>query len=295
MKKVVVFGGSGFLGSYVSDELTRRGYDVTIADIKESKYLKHNQRFEYADIMNSKNIRKLIKGTNIVYNFVSLANIDDAINDPVGALNLNVAGHLNLLELCARNKKIERFVYASSAYALSGEGSFYGITKQTAEKLTEEYFNRYGLKYTIIRYGSLYGERASPNNYIYNLLERAIQTGYLEYKGGDSDIREYIHSADAARLSVDVLENIKYENEHIILTGIEKFKRIELLNMIDEIMQGELKIKKISENNMGHYKITPYVYHPTIAKKLVANPFIDIGQGIVECIQTIYKLKSDIK
>ena len=295
MKKVVVIGGSGFLGSYVSDELSRRGYDVTVADIKESEYLQHNQRFEYVDIMNSENIREIIKGANIVYNFVSVANIDDAIHDPVGTVNLNIVGHSNLLELCVQNKKIERFVYASSAYALSGEGSFYGITKQTAEKLTEEYFNRYGLKYTIIRYGSLYGERASPNNYIYNLLERAIQTGSLEYKGGDSDIREYIHSADAARLSVDVLEDIQYENEHIILTGIEKFKRIELLNMIDEIMQGKLEIKKVSENNMGHYKITPYVYHQPIAKKLVANPFIDIGQGIVECIQTINKLKSDVK
>jgi UDP-glucose 4-epimerase len=65
--------------------------------------------------------------------------------------------------------------------------------------------------------------------------------------------------------------------------------------MIDEIMQGKLEIKKVSENNLGHYKITPYVYHPAIAKKLVANPFIDIGQGIVECIQTIYKLKSGVK
>ncbi len=294
-KNVVVFGGSGFLGSYVTDELSRRGYDVTVADIRESEYLQHNQRFEYVDIMNSENIKEIIKDANIVYNFVSVANIDDAIHDPIGAVNLNVVGHLNLLELCVQNKKIERFVYASSAYALSEEGSFYGITKQTSEKLTEEYFNRYGLKYTIIRYGSLYGERASHNNYIYNLLERAIQTGSIEYKGGDSDIREYIHSADAARLSVDVLEDIQYENEHIILTGIERFKRIELLNMINEIMQGKLEIKKVSEKNMGHYKITPYVYHPTIARKLVANPYIDIGQGIVECIQTIYKLKSGVK
>ena len=43
MKKVVVFGGSGFLGSYVADELTNRGYSVTIADINQSKYLKSNQ------------------------------------------------------------------------------------------------------------------------------------------------------------------------------------------------------------------------------------------------------------
>ena len=59
--------------------------------------------------------------------------------------------------------------------------------------------------------------------------------------------------------------------------------------MINEIMQNQLNIKKISDNNIGHYKITPYSYYPTVAKKLVANPFIDLGQGLLNCIQEINK------
>ncbi len=51
MKKVVVFGGSGFLGSYIADELTHRGYDVLIADIEKSKYLKNEQTFRICDII----------------------------------------------------------------------------------------------------------------------------------------------------------------------------------------------------------------------------------------------------
>ena len=50
--KVVVFGGSGFLGSYVADELTKRGYDVIVADIQQSNYLKKNQSFYKVDILN---------------------------------------------------------------------------------------------------------------------------------------------------------------------------------------------------------------------------------------------------
>lgn len=287
-KRVVVFGGSGFLGSYVSDELTRRGYEVIIADINTSPYLQSNQSFEKVDVLNIDNLKKIIKGASIVYNFVAIANLDDAIHDPINAMNINVMGNLNILEAC-KEEKIERFIYASSAYALSAEGSFYGISKHSSEKLTEEYFKRYGLKYTVIRYGSLYGERASHNNYIYNLLNTAIQTGELNYKGDGEDLREYIHAADAAKLSVDILEDIQYENEHIILTGIEKLKRIELLTMINEIMQNNLKITQVSDNNMGHYKITPYTFHPTTAKKLVANPYIDLGQGLLECIQEIYE------
>ena len=139
----------------------------------------------------------------------------------------------------------------------------------------------------MIRYGSLYGERVSHNNYIYNLLSDALSTGKLKYKGDGEDIREYIHAADAAKLSVNIIEDPQYENEHIILTGIEKFKRVELLTMINEIMQNSLEIEKIEDDNMGHYKITPYSFHPTVAKKLVANPFIDLGQGLLECIQHI--------
>lgn len=289
MKKVVVFGGSGFLGSYVADELTRRNYDVTIADINSSVYLQENQKFKKVDVLDIKNIKEIINDADMVYNFVAVANLDDAINDPIGTFNINVMGNLNILEACRQVGSVQRFVYASSAYALSSDGSFYGISKHSSEKLTEEYYKRYGLKYTVIRYGSLYGERASHNNYIYNLLQSAIQTGELNYKGDGQDLREYIHAADAAKLSVDILQEKQYENEHIILTGMEKLRRIDLLTMINEIMQNKLDVKQISDENMGHYKITPYTFHPTTAKKLVANPYIDLGQGLLECIQEIHK------
>jgi len=288
MKKVVIFGGSGFLGSYITDELSRRKYSVVIADIEPSVYLQENQEFIKVNILDKNSILNAIDNADIIYNFAAIADLDDAINRPLDAMNVNVMGNLNILEACKEIGTVERFIYASSAYALSEEGSFYGITKQTSEKLTNEYYKRYGLKYTIIRYGSLYGERPSHNNYIYNLLKDAIISGKLEYKGDGEDLREYIHAADAAKLSVDIIEDSQYENEHIILTGIEKLKRIELLTMISEIMQNRLKIEQIEDNNFGHYKITPYSFHPTVAKKLVANPYIDLGQGLVECIQEIH-------
>lgn len=289
MKKVVVFGGSGFLGSYVADELTRRGYYVIIADIVPSDYLQDTQQFYKVDILDINSIGDILQDVSVVYNFAAVADLEDAIYQPIKAMNINVMGNLNILEACKQNGNIERFVYASSAYALSDEGSFYGITKHTSEKLTEEYYKRYGLKYTVIRYGSLYGNRPSHNNYIYNLLKDSLVSGKLEYKGDGQDIREYIHASDAAKLSVNVIEDSQYANEHIILTGIEKFKRIELLTMIKEIMQHKLTIKQVEDNNFGHYKITPYSFHPTVAKKLVANPYIDLGQGLLECIQEIHK------
>ena len=289
MKTAVVFGGSGFLGSYVADELIKREFNVIIADILKPKRLQKKQKFQKIDILNIEDIKSVLKDASIVYNFSAIADLDEAKDKAIKAFEVNVLGNLNILESCKSVGGVKRFVYASSAYALSNEGSFYGISKQSSEKLTEEYYKKYGLKYTVIRYGSLYGERASRNNYIYKLLKSAILTGELHYKGGEEDLREYIHAVDAAKLSVDILEDSQYENQHIILTGTERLKRIELITMINEIMQNQLNIKKISDNNIGHYKITPYSYYPTVAKKLVANPFIDLGQGLLNCIQEINK------
>jgi len=287
MKKAVVFGGSGFLGSYVADELSKRGYRVVIADRVKSKYIQPSQEFIEVDILDRLSIEKAVKDANFIYNFIAVSNLDDAIHKPIETMNINVIGNMNILEACRDNRTIERFIYASSAYALSEDGSFYGISKRTSEKVIEEYYKRYGLKYTIIRYGSIYGERASHNNYIYNLIRDGIKSGKLEYKGDGEDVREYIHAADSAKLSVDILEDEEFENEHIILTGIEKFKRIELLTMINEILGNRLEIVNTDKNHFGHYKITPYAFHPTVAKKLVANPFMDLGQGLLEVIRTV--------
>ena len=291
MKKAVIFGGSGFIGSYVADELTRRNYKVVIADKIKSQYIKPEQEFIQIDILDFNSIQKAIENASFVYNFVAIANLDESINKPMETMQINVMANMNILEACRKNRTIERFIYASSAYALSEDGSFYGISKRTSEKIIEEYYKRYGLKYSIIRYGSIYGERESHNNYIYNLIYDALKTGKLIYKGDGEDIRVYIHVADSAKLSVDILENQAFENEHIILTGIEKLKRIELLTMINEILGNKLEIVNIDSNYFGHYKITPYAFHPTVAKKLVANPFMDLGQGLLEVIRTISEEK----
>ena len=245
--------------------MTRRGFDVVIADLHESKYIQGKQKFKKVDVFNIEEISKIIKTASVVYNFSAVAELEEAIENPIRTFQVNVLGNLNILEACKKADSIERFVYASSAYALSNEGSFYGISKQSSEKLTQEYFKKYGLKYTVIRYGSLYGERASHNNYIYNLLRDAIQSGELLYKkGNDEDLGIY-SCCRCCKTFIDVVEDKQYENEHIILTGTERLK-IELLTMINEIMQNKLKIKQVAGESIGHYKITPYSYDSPVAK-----------------------------
>lgn len=283
--RVIVFGGCGFIGSYIVEELANNDYEVIAADLNSSKYV-DDKYFRKCDIMDATQVDQLVDGADIVYNFAGFANLDDAIANPTKAIELNVIGNMNILEAC-KKYKVKRFVYASSAYAMSDKGSFYGISKLTSEKLTEEYYKKFGLEFTIIRYGSVYGERDYHNNYIYNLVKNAMQTGVINHSGDGEEVREYIHAADVAKLALQVIERDEFINEHLILTGVERMHRKELFDMINEILGNKLKINLNKNGYHNHYQTTPYSFHPTRSKKLVANPYIDMGQGILECMKDI--------
>ena len=73
MSKVIVIGGSGFLGSYVADAITDEGFDVTVFDINESEYLKDGQHMVTGDILDSDKVRKIVNESNIVFHFAGIA------------------------------------------------------------------------------------------------------------------------------------------------------------------------------------------------------------------------------
>lgn len=283
--KISVFGGAGFLGSYVVDELIKCGHEVTVFDQKPSKFIGSN-RVIIGDLMDPKAVSAAVKGHEVVYNFAGFSDLNQSIAQPVKTIELNVMGNLHVLEAC-REYKVNRFVYASSAYVFSRKGAFYGASKKCSELIIEEYTEQYGFDHTIIRYGSVYGERADVSNRIYRLLRQALTEGKIIFAGDGSEEREYIHGRDAAKLSVEILKP-NFRNQHVILTGIERHKYSDLLRLINEIMGNKLKIELQHQDYRGHYAQTPYSFAPTVGVKLINNPCVDFGQGLLECIETLY-------
>ena len=290
MKKVLVFGGLGFLGHYLVHELLTRGYDVTVADIHENKKLDSHIKYIKCDINSKENVENVFvnKQFDFVYNLAGFANLDTAINFPIATIQLNIIGNMYILEQCVKNN-VSRFIYASSAYAMSNKGSFYGISKLASEKIIEEYFKKHSLDFTILRYGSVYSEKSYENNYIYNLIKSAVLEGEINHNGDGNELREYIHAADASKLSVDVIESEDFKNLHVILTGNERMKRSDLFNMIKEILNDNVEIKYKNDGYHNHYNFTPYSFEPSVSRKFSANPHIDMGQGILECVRSVYK------
>ena len=97
--QVIVLGGSGFIGSHVADELSKKGHKVIIFDKKKSKWIKSNQEMYIGDILNSKALEKVIKGADVVFDFAALANIDQALKEPINTVKVNILGTVLALAL----------------------------------------------------------------------------------------------------------------------------------------------------------------------------------------------------
>jgi UDP-glucose 4-epimerase len=286
IKKVIVFGGSGFLGSHVGDSLTSRGFGVTIFDIRESPYLQESQDMIVGDILDQDQLDKAIEGHDIVYNFAGIADIDECHDRPLDTIRYNILGNAQILEAATKNN-IKKYLFASSAYVYSSSGSYYRISKQSSELFVEAFAEENKMDFTILRYGSLYGNRGDKRNSLHRIIETAVKDGKIDYHGDGSETREYIHVKDAANLSVEALDK-KYKNEILMLTGTKSIKYGDLLVMINEMFSNKIDIKMHSIKSKTHYKMSPYSFNPKMAKKLVSNPHIDLGQGILNLIEEIH-------
>lgn len=287
-KKVLVIGGAGFMGSHTADELSRRGFEVTIYDLIPSPYLCPGQKMVVADLMNEAALQTAMDGVKVVYHYAGVADIGDARKNPYKAIEANVMGAAKAIE-AAVNSGVERFSYASTMYVYSQYGSFYRASKQAAEILIEAYAQEYGIEITLLRYGSLYGPRAQPWNGIHKFISQIIKEGKLDYFGDGTEMREYIHVHDAARLSVDILDS-KHANSAITITGQQLIRVDQLAAIIFEIAGIQPNINFHGEHSRpDHYGQTPYRFKPQSAKKLVPTEFVDLGQGILDVIHEMHQ------
>ena len=258
--KIVVLGGSGFVGSHVADELSKKGHKVKIFDKKKSKWLRQDQKMYIGNILNTKDLERAIKDADVVFNCAALADIDRALKEPVNTVKVNILGTVKALELCCKYN-IKRFIQASTIYVNSSEGGFYRSSKKAAEDYVREYKKNYNLSYTIIRFGSLYGRRADDTNGVRKIIKRAIAKCKLTYVGNRKSVREYINISDAAKACCEILKN-KYKNKYIILTGTRKIKVFDFLNRLSKILNIPQKIEFKNLKFTGRYITIPNTYKP---------------------------------
>lgn len=286
-ERAVIIGGAGFLGSHIADSLYEEGFDVTIFDYAESAWLKPEYTMVVGDIGDEDALKKSMENVSYVYHLAGIADIGEAKRKPINTINSNIVGSAKVIE-AALEAKVKRFMFASTIYVYSDQGSFYRVSKQAVEHLIEAYHESYGLDYTILRYGSLYGPRAQKWNGIKKFIMRFLNDNLFTHAGTGEERRDYIHVKDAARLSVEALDS-KFSSACLTITGVQTLTSKELLTTINEILGNKINIEFKPENrDLDHYSITPYRFTPRMAQKMIPEVFTDIGQGILEMIEEVY-------
>ena len=177
-------------------------------------------------------------------------------------------------------------------YVYSSFGSFYNASKKSSEIIIEAFNQEYGLDFTFLRYGSLYGPRAQDWNGINSFIKQIVYEGELDYFGSGEEKREYIHASDAADLSLEILSD-EYANKAITITGLQVLNSKELIDMIFEIAGKEPVVRMNKQINKDHYVKTPYRHSVMHARKLTPKSFVDIGQGILEIIDSLNEPQDD--
>lgn len=287
-KKAVVFGGGGFIGSHVADYLTEKSYAVSVFDIRPSEYLKTGQKMIVGDITDSEKVKKAVKDASVVYNFAGIADIDEASQNPVGTITNNILGNAIILE-ALKDNKTTRYVFASTLYVYSDAGSFYRDSKLACELYIHDYNRIHGIPFTTLRYGSIYGPRSKGRDRIHQLVQQALKEGKMTYPGDGEEIREYIHVEDAARCSVEILDDT-YLNQNVIISGQQAMKIKDLMVMIKEILGKDITIEFRGESSDLHYEVTPYSFNPRLGQKYISSHYIDLGEGVIHCAQEIYNI-----
>lgn len=287
MKRALVTGGSGFLGSHIADQLAEKGFEVRVFDRERSPYSGAHEMI-VGDIREADQIRAAAEGCEAIYHLAALADLDKAHGAALEATQHNIVGTIHALD-AARSVAGCRFLLASTVYVYSRAGGFYRCSKQAAESFVEEYGRQFDVPFTILRYGSLYGPRSDNSNGVHRLLAEAVQTGRVVHHGTPDDAREYVHVQDAARLSVEALHD-DFISRHVTITGTHPTRIRDLFVMFEEILSKKLDIEYrggLVDGDARHYRMTPYAYMPRVGRKLTSRHSVDMGQGILELIHEI--------
>ncbi len=288
--KITIWGGSGFLGSHVSDFFSDLGHQVLVADKIKSKWLKKNQKMFLGDIANLDHVIESLNNVDYVFNFAGVSDIDISNKNPLNTINNNLLGNLNILE-AARKKKIKKYIFASTIYVYSNTGGFYKCSKQASEIFVKEYKKEFGLDYNILRFGTVYGTRSGNGNAVFRYINNNLQNKKTIVDGQPDILREYINVKDVSLVCNKILKS-KYNNQTFIVTGNNQTRISDLLKMISEISGKKNKIVFNKKAKNLHYSITPYSFEENSSKKITSNIFTDLGQGILEIMDSIKNKKN---
>jgi UDP-glucose 4-epimerase len=251
----IIYGGAGFIGSHIAEDLLQKGLKVTVFDkLNASKknvlHIINEIDFVEGDFNNEIDINKSLKNKNYVVHLVSSTLPADSNLNPFYDVESNLISSLHLFEQCVKNK-IKKVIFISSGGTVYGNPlklpinethptnpvSSYGIIKLSIEKYLGLYKNLKGLNYKILRFSNPFGERQNPRlsqGLISNLLYKIKHKIPVEIWGTGKTVRDYFYIKDGAKAIYLAIQDRSNNSIYNISSGrglsinqiLEKFRKV---------------------------------------------------------------------
>ena len=308
--KILVTGGSGFIGSILIKKLISNGYKVNSLDTKNSLNLKNkNFKFFKASVMNKKVLNFAAKNVDLIIHLAASMGVQNTDQNYIDCLDINILGTKKVLD-AAKQNNVKRFIFTSSSEIYGDQSKFpiyenfetknksvYAISKNAAEAYVKGYSQKHKLNYNIIRFFNVYGPGQNKNFVISKFINAAIKNRTLKVYGDGKQVRSFCHVFDATDGIIEIIKNGQSNSDYNIGNNKEPVTINKLAQIISSIFKNNIKIKKIS------YKFSDRKKEREIKKRIPSikkiqnetnyKPEISLKEGIINLIKNKKILKNN--
>lgn len=268
MDTCIIFGGSGFIGSHLAEELVRRKYEVKIFGTFQNgtgnlTNFIDNVELIKGDFLNPRDVSSALKDVDVLFHYISTTNPATIARNPVFDIETNVIGSVKLFQAALEND-VKRIVYPSSGGTIYGETNGepitessaknpidpYAISKLTTERYLEYFHHTYGMKYTVFRYSNPFGERQNPlgrQGVIPQFLYKILHNEPPLIFGNGTATRDYIYIKDCIDATLAVLDSRTKETVFNVGSG-EATTLLKLIDIMREVTGKEIHPEFITEH-----------------------------------------------
>lgn len=277
IKKIIVFGGQGFIGSHVIDNLLSKGYNVTVFDrhLEKDKWEEYNWtgkvNFQLGDLKDRDSVLEAINLHDAVINLAGLLGTSEMINNPIPAVEVNIIGALHVFDGCRMFKK-RCFQIAVGNHWMNNP---YSITKSTSERFALMYNKEHGTDIRVLRGMNIFGGRQKnkPVRKIFpNVVIPALLNKKITLYGTGEQVMDLLYVKDFAEVITRILLTDDIPNSIIYEAGVgggltinkAVDNIIRLTNSTSEIVhvdmrKGEDKISVVEISEQGWKDLQTYI------------------------------------
>ena len=273
MRKILVTGGAGFIGSEFVREGIKRGYEIIVVDNltyagdrERIKEVEKGITFHRTDITDKESLEEIFKKEKpeAVIHWAAESHVDRSIMDATPFVESNVKGTLLLLEV-SRRYGIKKFINISTdeVYGeLGKEGQFYettplnpnspySVSKTSADMFGRTYYRTYGLSVITIRPSNNYGPWQYPEKFIPVVILKALNNERIPVYGKGENVREWLFVSDCAEAVFLIMEKGDGGEIYNIGSGEER-KNIEVAERILKILGKDNRLIEFTKDRLGH-------------------------------------------